>query len=285
MLLDLIRLSRPKHWIKNVFVFLPVPFALASGAELDPLRFLSGLFAVCLAASAVYAVNDAQDAARDRMHDEKKNRPIAAGRITKNVAYLWATALFGIGATLAVATRSPAALTVYVLYVVMNLGYSFGAKHVVLLDVFLLSAMYVLRVLLGCALMGVEASEWLLLCSGALALFIALAKRRADVVKGMGSETRPALSGYNESFLDQAIGISACMTIIAYALYSKEATVLEPSRKLAALPFVVFGVLDYLRGVHVNRGGGSPVDAVLRSPTLIFAGLGWLGATLLSLRW
>jgi 4-hydroxybenzoate polyprenyltransferase len=285
MFVDLIRLSRPKHWIKNVFVFLPVPFAVASGAQLDPKRFLFGLFAFCLAASAVYAFNDAQDAERDRMHEEKKNRPIAAGLISKEIAYIWSLGLMALGAALSWATGSMDVLAIYVTYVVMNLGYSLGAKHITLLDVFLLSAMYVLRVLLGCALLGVEASEWLLLCSGALALFIALAKRRADVVKGMGSEHRPSLGGYNESFLDQAIGISACMTVIAYALYSKEATVLQPSRKLAALPFVVFGVLDYLRTVHVHRGGGSPVDLVLKSPTLIFAGVGWLAATLLSLKW
>ena len=290
MIADLVRLSRPKHWIKNVFSFLPVPFALASGAHLDVVRFAYGVAAFCLAASAVYAFNDAQDAERDRMHEEKKNRPIAAGRISKGVAYVWATGLIGIGALLSMMADGFGSgrydvLMIYALYVAMNLAYSFGAKHVTLLDVFLLSAMYVLRVLLGCALLRVEASHWLLLCSGALALFVALAKRRADVVKGHGAAHRPALEGYNESFLDQAIGISACMTIIAYALYSKEAPVLDPARKFAALPFVVFAVLDYLRNVHVNRSGGSPVDSLLRSPTLIFAGIGWFAATLLSLRW
>jgi 4-hydroxybenzoate polyprenyltransferase len=290
MIADLVRLSRPKHWIKNVFTFLPVPFALASGAHLDVVRFAYGVAAFCLAASAVYAFNDAQDAERDRMHEEKKNRPIAAGRISKGVAYVWATGLIAIGTGLSmladgIGTGQHGVLSIYALYVVMNLAYSFGAKHVTLLDVFLLSAMYVLRVLLGCALLRVEASHWLLLCSGGLALFVALAKRRADVVKGHGAAHRPSLEGYNESFLDQAIGIAACLTIIAYALYSKEATVLEPSRKFAALPFVVFAVLDYLRNVHVNRSGGSPVDSLLRSPTLIFAGIGWLAATLLSLRW
>ena len=118
-----------------------------------------------------------------------------------------------------------------------------------------------------------------------LALFIALAKRRADLVKGLGGDHRPALDGYNESFLDQAIGISAGMTIFGYALYSMEAAVLLPSRKFAALPFVVFGVLDYLRIAHVNRGGGSPVDMVLRSPKMWLCGVGWLAATLWSLRW
>jgi 4-hydroxybenzoate polyprenyltransferase len=285
MLRDLIRLSRPKHWIKNVFVFLPVPFALASGAHLDVGRFLCGLFSFCLASSAVYSFNDAQDAERDRMHEDKRNRPIAAGRISKPVAYAWSALLAGVGGGLALATGKPLAMLIFAIYLSTNVIYSMGAKHVALVDVFFLSSWYLLRALLGCALLGVSASNWLLLCSYSLALFIGFAKRRADLVKGLGGDHRPALEGYNENFLDQAIGICAGMTIFGYALYSMEAQVLLPSRKFAALPFVVFGVLDYLRIAHVKRGGGSPVDLVLRSPTMWLCGLGWLGATLWSLRW
>jgi decaprenyl-phosphate phosphoribosyltransferase len=285
MLRDLIQLSRPKHWIKNVFVFLPVPFALASGARLNLSTFGYGLLSFCLASSAVYGFNDAQDAERDRMHEDKRNRPIAAGRISKPVAYAWSLLLAAAGTLFAVASSSQTALLLFALYLAVNVIYSMGAKHIALLDVFLLAGLYVLRALLGCALLQVQASNWLMLCSYALALFLALAKRRADLVKGLSSDHRPALEGYNESFLDQAIGISAGMTIIGYALYSMEAQVLLPNRKFAALPFVVFGVLDYLRMAHVKRAGGSPVDMVLRAPTLLLAGLGWLVATVWSLRW
>jgi 4-hydroxybenzoate polyprenyltransferase len=285
MLRDLIQLSRPKHWVKNVFSFLPVPFAIASGAKLDAAKFAAGLLCFCLASSAVYGFNDAQDAERDRMHEDKRNRPIAAGRIGKRAAYAWSLSLAVLATGLAFATASHSVLLLFGLYLSSNIIYSSGAKHVALLDVFLLAGLYVLRVLLGCALLGVQASNWLLLLSYSLALFIALTKRRADLVKGLGGEHRPALDGYNESFLDQAIGISAGMTIIGYALYSMEAAVLLPSRKFAALPFVVFGVLDYLRMAHVNREGGSPVDTLLRSPTTLIAGVGWLAATLWSLRW
>jgi len=285
MLRDLIELSRPKHWVKNVFVFLPVPFALASGAHMDVLKFAFGLFSFCIAASAVYAFNDAQDAERDRAHEDKRTRPVASGRISKPVAYCWSALLAAGGAGLAYATRSDEVLLLYGLYLSVNVVYSTGAKHVPLLDVFLISAMYVMRALLGCALLDVVPSHWMLLCSYALALFVALAKRRADVVKGLGSEHRPALQGYNEAFLDQAIGISAALTIIGYALYSMEATVLLPGRKFAALPFVVFGVLDYLRIAHVRSGGGSPVDMLLRSPTMLLTGVGWLISTIWSLNW
>jgi 4-hydroxybenzoate polyprenyltransferase len=286
MLRDLVELSRPHHWIKQVFVLLPVPFAIASGdAHLDPVRFAYGFFSICFGASAIYALNDAQDAERDRMHEEKRNRPIASGRISKPVAYGWSALLATISLALGWATGSSQALLLSALYLAINFVYSMGAKHVTLLDVFLLSALYLLRVLVGCALLDVDPSNWLLLCAYALALFIALGKRRADVVKGIGGEHRPALQGYNERFLDQAIGIAACMTIIGYALYSMEAHVLLPSRKFAALPFVVFGVLDYLRVTHVKGAGGSPTDLLLRSPTLFMVGIGWLSATLWSLNW
>ncbi len=284
MISDLVELARPKHWVKNVFVFLPVPFALAAGARLRPLVFLLGLTAFCLASSAVYAFNDAQDAERDRAHDEKRHRPVASGRVTKRVAYLLSLALGLCAALLAVASGSAQVLELVALYVAINLFYSLGAKHIPLLDVFLLSSLYMLRVILGCALLDVHASNWLLVCSSALALFLSLAKRRAEFVAGHDSQHRPALDGYSESFLDQAMGISASVTIVSYALYTMEAQVLISGRQFAALPFVVFGVLEYLRAAHVHRAGGSPVDALLRSPALLVAGAGWFGATLWSLK-
>src|SRR5436190_11821837 len=188
MLRDLIVLSRPKHWIKNVFVFLPVPFALASGAHLDVVAFACGLFSFCLASSAVYSFHDAQDAERDRMHEDKRNRPIAAGRISKPVAYAWSALLASVGGGLAFATGRPLVLLIFAIYLSTNVIYSLGAKHVALVDVFFLSSWYLLRALLGCALLGVSASNWMLLCSYSLALFIALAKRRADLVKGLGGD-------------------------------------------------------------------------------------------------
>ena len=285
MFADLIKLSRPTHWVKNVFVFLPVPFALASGAHLDLVSFGAGLLSICLAASAVYALNDSFDAERDRMHEEKRNRPIASGRISKPVAYAWSALLFAASMGLAWSTGKPSALALVVVYAATNVIYSLGAKHVPLLDVFLLAGWYLLRALLGCALLEVVASSWLLLCSFSLALFLSLTKRRADLVKGLGGDHRPSLDGYTEGFLDQAIGISAGMTLLSYAIYSMESVVLIPERKFAALPFVVFGVLDYLRLAHVRRTGGAPVDMLLRSPTLLLAGVGWLSATVWSLRW
>ena len=170
------------------------------------------------------------------------------------------------------------------MYAGLNVIYSCWGKHVSLVDVFLLSSGFVLRVVLGCALVGVAPSSWLLLCSSGLALFLALAKRRADLISGVAGDHRPSLSGYNVPFLDHAMGITAALTLMGYALYCIDAEVLLAGREFATLPFVVFGVLDYLRLVHVNQEGGSPVDLLLTSPTLLFSGIGWVGATLWSVR-
>lgn len=282
MVRDFLELSRPKDWVKNVFVFMPVPFALASGAHLDVRVFLLGLLSFCCANSAVYAFNDAQDAERDKAHEKKKNRPIASGRISKRGAYFFSASLATGAIALSVLSNSQNAPIIVASYLVINLAYCLGAKNIALLDVFLLSSGFMLRVLLGCALLDVPPSNPMLLCSYALALFIALAKRRSDVLKGLDESHRPSLLGYNQAFLDHAMGITASMAVVGYALYSMESSVLLPSRKFASLPFVMFGVLDYLRLAHVNQRGGSPQDVLLGSPALILTGIGWLLAVIWS---
>ena len=283
MIADLLQLSRPRHWVKNVFVLMPLPFAVAAGAMIEPISFAMGLLAFCLASSAVYAFNDAQDVERDRLHPDKADRPIAAGRITLRAARLWFGVLVIASLGLSAATNEPAAPLVVAAYILLNVGYSLGAKHVPLLDVFLLASYYVLRVTLGCVLVGVLPSNWLLLCTTTLALFLSLAKRRADIAQGLDTDHRPVLDGYNQGYLDQAMGITAGMTLIAYALYCLEAAVLMPGREFASLPLVVFVVLEYLRLVHVKNEGGSPVDLVFRSPLLLGCGVAWLGAIAWSL--
>ncbi len=284
MIADFIQLSRPRHWVKNVFVLMPLPFAAAAGATIEPMSFMSGLLAFCLASSAVYAFNDAQDVERDRLHPEKAKRPIAAGRISPGAARLWFVVLVLSSLGLSAATQRPAAPLVVVTYILLNVAYSLGGKHVPLLDVFLLASYYVLRVTLGCVLVGVLPSNWLLLCTTTLALFLSLAKRRADISQGLNTDHRPVLDGYNRAYLDQAMGITAGMTLIAYALYCLEAAVLVPGREFASLPLVVFVVLEYLRLAHVKNEGGSPVDLVLRSPVLLGCGVAWLAAVAWSLK-
>jgi 4-hydroxybenzoate polyprenyltransferase len=169
-------------------------------------------------------------------------------------------------------------------YVAINTAYNLGAKHVTLLDVFLLSSGFVIRVMLGCALVSVTASPWLLLCTATLALFLGFAKRRADLTEELDLNHRPSLRGYSKGFLDQAVGICAGVALVSYALYCIEVKkVLLPGREMASMPFVAYGILNYLRMVYVEGAGGSPVAVAYRSVSTQICAVGWIAAVTWSL--
>jgi 4-hydroxybenzoate polyprenyltransferase len=293
MLRNLVRLARPAHWIKNVFVLLPVPFALkAMSVEqreaFSPLALALGVLGFCLVNSAVYTLNDLRDAKTDRLHPKKRRRPIASGEVSPAVALLEITALLVVGLGLCTASECYPSVIIVLAYVALNLAYCMGARSVPLLDVFLLSSGFVIRVLLGCALVAMTPSPWLLLCTSTLALFLGFTKRRADLSEELDESHRPSLRGYDKAFLDQAMSICAGVAILAYALYcieKKEAgkPMFIPGRELASLPFVAYGVLDYLRKVYVEGIGGSPVEVAYRSRSMQVCAAGWLVAVTWSL--
>lgn len=282
---SMIRLARPKDWIKGVFVLAPVPFAIAAGGDVPDLAPLGvGLLGFSLVSSAVYCYNDARDAEADRSHPQKRHRPVAAGRVSATQARVEAAVLLLAGFAVVGATGKPDAALLAATYVVANVVYSHYAKHVAPLDVFLLSSFYMIRVFLGCVLIGAAPSNWLLLCASTLALFLGLAKRRADLASGLGEEHRASLSGYSLAFLDQAMGVTAGIAFLSYALYSIEATAFTPGREFASLPFVAAGLLDYLRLAHVHGIGGSPVDTALSEPSILICAVGWAASVLWSLQ-
>lgn len=280
MLRHLVRLARPRDWAKCVFILLPVPFALRAGeGSLDLLSFATGTLGFCLASSAVYALNDVRDAAADRLHPTKRTRPVASGTVPERVALLWGAGLAVLGLLLAAATGRPAVPALVVTYLVLNAFYSLGAKNLPLLDVFLLAAGFLLRVLVGCALVGAPPSSWLLLCTFWLALFLAFGKRRADLTRGTGAEDRPKRLGYTAGFLDHAMGIAAGVAMLAYSLYGHETGAFVPGRELAGLPFVAFGFLHVLRLAHLDELRDAPVELAFRSRPLQLCGAGWALAT------
>jgi len=278
-------LARPAHWIKNVFVLAPVPFAAAAGAQLRLVPFVTVLLGFCLVNSAVYVFNDLRDAPSDRLHPKKKHRPIAAGHVSSLAAALESALLFALGIALCLAGGTLTAISLVLLYAAMNMAYSLGAKHVALLDVFLLTSGFVIRVLLGCVLMNATPSAWLLLCSSSLALFLGFAKRKCDLGAGIDVSHRPALQGYNQAFLRQAMTITAAVSFVSYAIYSVESPVFREGRELAAMPFVAYGILNYLRLAMVENGTGSPVEVAYTSPSSILCAAGWLVAVTWSLGW
>jgi 4-hydroxybenzoate polyprenyltransferase len=283
LLVDLIRLARPYDWAKTVFVLLPVPFALRAGATLSVGVFALGLGAFCLVASGVYVLNDLRDVEADRAHPRKRTRPIASGAVPAGVAAAYGVGLLAAGLGLAVATGHPAVAWYLAFYVVMNAFYTLYGKHVPILDVFLIAAGFVLRVLVGCALVDAPPSNWLLTCSLWVALFLGFAKRRADFARGSGAEAAPARIGYTASFLDQAMGIAAGVTLVSYALYSQEAAVFVKGRELAGMPFVAFGLLHYLRLAHGDLVRVGPVEMAWSSRALQLCSAAWFAATLWSL--
>ena len=283
MLFDLIQLARPKHWIKNSFILLPIPFAIADGARIDWTVLVGGIGAFCLLASTVYVFNDIRDAEADRLNPAKQARPIASGRVSIPAAYALGAGLLAVGIGLVWLTGTPGVWLLVGIYLTANVAYSLGAKHVPLLDVFILASGFLIRVLVGCALVAAVPSSWLLLCSSSLALFLAFAKRRADLAAGVSLDHRPSLAGYSVRYLDQAMGICAGIALVTYALYSQEAKFFVEGREMASLVFVTFGILDYLRLAYTQNAGGSPVEMVFRSLSLQLCVLGWLVATAWSL--
>ena len=285
----LLRLARPTDWVKNVFVLIPVPFALADPQQgsLQLVPFVTGLVGFCLINSAVYTLNDLFDVEADRLHPKKRNRPIASGQVSTRAAMAQTAVLLLAGMALSLAASlaiSNAGVVVLCLvYIAVNIFYSLGGKHLTLLDVFLLSSGFVIRVLLGCALVAATPSPWLLLCTSSLAFFLGFTKRRADLAAGLDANHRPSLRGYTMPFLDQAITICAGVALLSYALYSIDSKVLAEGRKMASMPFVAYGILNYLRLADTENAGGSPVDVALSSRSSQLCALGWIAAVLWSL--
>jgi len=280
---DLVRLARPRDWAKSVFVLLPVPFALRAGASLAIADLALGVAAFCVTASGVYVLNDLRDAEADRSHPRKRLRPIASGAVSPGTAAVYGSLLLVLGMALAFATGHRAVPGYLAVYIAINAFYTLRGKHVPILDVFLLGSFYVLRVLVGCALVDAEPSNWLLTCTMWVALFLGFAKRRADFARGSGADEAPRRIGYTASFLDQAMGIATAVTLVSYALYSQEAAVFVPGRELAGMPFVAFGLLWYLRVAHIDEVRVGPVEMAWQSRALQLCSLGWLVATLWSL--
>ncbi len=278
-----LRALRPHQWLKNGFVLVALIFAhrLTDGEAV--LRSLIAFVAFCAVASAIYLVNDVADYERDRVHESKRNRPVASGAVRRGVALVMAVFLAPLGLVIGW-WLNPGTLVVLALYVAMNLLYSTWLKHVVLLDVFIIALGFLLRVIAGAVAIGVGISAWLLVCTFFLALFMALCKRRAEgmALGGAADEHRSTLGDYGDTFVDKAVSALAAMTVMSYALYTIDPTVvrrLGTDALVATVPLVLFGVLRYLYLVHQRGMGGSPTRLLLRDSGMQAVVALWLAAT------
>jgi 4-hydroxybenzoate polyprenyltransferase len=274
------RLLRVEQYAKNLFIFLPLFFSLHIGDPELLLRASVAFAAFSIAASSVYIFNDYLDAEEDRKHPVKRNRPLAAGTVTRKSAAV----LIPVLALPALAVSwllSPMMLNLVLLYLVMNVAYGWKLKHIPIIDIAVIASGFVIRVLVGGVVTGTTIYMWIIIMTFLLALFLALAKRRDDVVLFVGTEgmARKAIDGYNLVFIDTAMVIMAAVTIVAYIMYTVSPDVMAKFRtdKLYVTTlFVVLGILRYMQITFVENKSGSPTEILLRDGFLQLAILGWL---------
>ena len=282
----LVRLLRPRQWLKNCLVFAPLVFARKAD---DPglwgfalLAFLS----FCAAASAVYIFNDYRDRREDRLHPDKKDRPLASGAVPATTALGLAAVLVLVSLLLCVLVR-PGLVLFPLLYLVVNVAYTLRLKHVVILDALCIAMGFLLRIVAGGEAIGVPCSSWLILCTLFVSLLLAFLKRRGELKKldETAGLHRKTLLDYNPGFLDRLTGPLAAMTVMAYSLYTvdqKTMAKLDGSRDLLlTVPLVIFGVFRYLYLADRGNRSDDPTGTLTRDLPIILAGLLWLALSAL----
>lgn len=261
VLFDLLRV---KQWTKNLLIYAALVF---TSNLFNPIYFRSvtiGFFLLCFAASSLYIFNDLADYESDRLHPQKKNRPIAANKINKIFAAILAILLMSfslIGAYL----LNFNLFILIICYLTMTTLYTLFLKHVVIVDVFILSIGFVLRAIAGALVLSVTISPWLLICTLLLALFLALAKRRNELTIPDAHKHRKILEEYSIPLLDEMISVVTASTVITYSLYTfNSATALKHNYLMLTIPFVLYGIFRYLYLIHKKNMGGSPEAILLK---------------------
>ena len=265
---------RPRQWTKNLLLFAGLLFAGKLGeTSLWPDACIA-FVAYCAASSAAYLANDVRDAEHDSDHPVKRLRPVASGEVPVRVALVLAGLLTASALGLA-GYLGLGSLAIMAGFLALQAAYTAGLKHVVLIDVLAIAALFVIRAAAGAEAVDVRISPWLLICTGLLALFLALAKRRAELVLVGADETpgRPVLEGYSLALVDQLVSIVAASTVIAYSLYTFTAR--DSKAMMATIPFVLYGVFRYLLLLHRRDLGEEPENVLLTDVPLILTVAAW----------
>ena len=277
---SIIKLMRPHQYIKNLFIFAPLFFMMQIGDIPLLTQATLAFIAFSLTSSAVYILNDYHDIEEDREHPEKRYRPLASGAISKPQAIIIMLVLFIIGFTL-MTSLSVNAAGILAVYVTMNIAYSAYLKHVAIMDVVIISIGFVLRLFVGSAVTDIGLSMWIVIMTFLLALFMALAKRRDDVLiyNDTGKKMRKVIDGYNLQFLDTAMTIMASVVIVAYIIkddYEGRAGRVNSEYLLLIAKLVIIGVMRYLKMVFVFKKSGSPTKIILNDLFMQLILLGWI---------
>lgn len=280
---DIIRLIRPKQWIKNLFVFVPVFFG---GALFDYQALLNVAIAFVtfsFAASSIYCFNDLRDVADDRLHPEKCKRPIASGAVSTGQAYaIMATMIVGslLLTLLLPPPRMVGVITIVSCYFVLNLLYSIKLKQYAIIDVCIVAMGFVLRILAGGMASGIVLSHWIVLMTFLLTLFLSFAKRRDDVVRMQktGVAPRKNTHRYNLTFINEAINLTGAITIVCYIMYTVSPEVVnrfDTQYLYLTSFFVILGVLHYIQLSVVDNKSGDPTEVALNDRFTQLTILAW----------
>ncbi|MGX5819186.1 decaprenyl-phosphate phosphoribosyltransferase [Chitinophaga lutea] len=275
-----ITLLRPKHWAKNLFLFIPLFFA---GQLFHPTQLLHVTLAFicfCLLASSVYILNDYRDIEADKAHPTKSKRPLASGAVSKSAAIV----LFGVLVLVSLGGAyflDKKVAFILGIYFVLNLAYSFGLKNISIVDIFIVAIGFVLRVKVGGTAGDVGVSEWLNLMVFLLALFMALAKRRDDIVLKLasGRDMRVASKGYNMDFLNVSLALVSAVIIVAYIMYTMSPVTMErfhTYRLYYTSIFVIAGLMRYLQITYVENNTGSPTNILYKDRFIQLTILLWI---------
>lgn len=282
--LGVIHSLRPHQWTKNLVVFAAVIFARKFGEPRAVLSATEAFVLFCILSGAVYLINDIVDVHRDRLHPVKRTRPLASGRLTPGVAGIAAAGLtlVSLGGAFAV---GPGLGIVALSYFLLVAGYSMFLKNVVIVDVLVVSMGFVLRAIAGAVAIDVAFSNWLLICTMLLALFLSLNKRRHELtlLADGAAEHRRILGEYSPYLLDQMIAVVTASTVVSYALYTQASETIAKfgtDRLVWTLPLVVYGIFRYLYLVHQREQGGNPSRVLLNDRPLLVAVALWAASVL-----
>ena len=269
-LADHIKLLRPKDWAKNLFLFIPSFFAERIFDPNNLARLGLGFLAFSFMASCIYILNDYRDIEDDRKHPVKRNRPLASGKVKKSTGLTIALLLFLASSLLAYYLDDTYQfLFVLGLYFTLNVAYSLGLKNIAILDILILAAGFVLRVKGGAIISQVDTSEWLIIMTYLLALFLSIAKRRDDLLLKMetGTDMRKSISGYNLDFLNTMLALFSAIIIVSYIMYTVSGQTyirLKTHRLYYTSVFVIAGLLRYLQITFVLKKSGSPTEILYK---------------------
>jgi decaprenyl-phosphate phosphoribosyltransferase len=268
MYLEYLKLLRPKDWAKNLFLFLPIFFAGEFNNIHDLFEILKGFIAFSFIASSIYIINDYRDREDDRKHPVKCKRPLASGAVSPSSALVICALLILAGFGLAWTIRDKFAF-VLAIYFLINLGYSLGLKSVAILDLMILAAGFVLRIKAGSVISRIPLSEWIVIMVFLLAVFMAIGKRRDDVLLKLstGTDMRKSIKGYNLELLNVLLALVSAIIIVAYLMYCMDPQTIAKMRTYRLYytgVFVMAGIMRYLQLIYVVSDAGSPTKILYK---------------------